>query len=57
LIARVKGGDIDPTELAVGTTEPIDGLEELKKLKVTVHEGVKKAFADILARVGQTIKD
>jgi CRISPR-associated protein Cst2 len=54
LVARVKGGDIDPTELAVGTAEPIDGLDELRKLKVPVHDGVKKAFTDILARAGKT---
>jgi CRISPR-associated protein Cst2 len=51
LVARVKGGDIDPKELAIGTAELIDGLEELKKLAVPVHDGVKKAFADILRRV------
>jgi CRISPR-associated protein Cst2 len=57
LVARVKGGDIDPKELAIGTAEPINGLDELNKLGVPVHDGVKKAFADILARVGQVIKD
>jgi CRISPR-associated protein Cst2 len=57
LVARVKGGDIDPTELAVGTAEPIDGLDELRKLKVPVHDGVKKTFSDILARVGKSTKD
>jgi CRISPR-associated protein Cst2 len=57
LVARVEGGDIDAAELAIGTTESIDELEELKKLGVRVHGGVKKAFADILARVGQTIND
>jgi CRISPR-associated protein Cst2 len=57
LLARVKGGDIDPKELTVGTAEPIDGVEELKGLKVVVHDGVKKAFADILTRVGKAIKD
>jgi CRISPR-associated protein Cst2 len=57
LVARVKGGDIDPTELTVGTAEPIDGLDELRKLKVPVHDGVKKAFSDILARVGKTTQD
>jgi CRISPR-associated protein Cst2 len=78
LVARVKGGDIDPKELSVGSQiwdfhrsngsagkekeEPeshhlIDGLEDLRKLGVPVHDGVKKAFADILARVRQAITD
>lgn len=57
LVARVKGGDILPKELAIGTAEPIDGLDELKKLDVPVYDGVKKAFSDILAQVGLTIKD
>jgi CRISPR-associated protein Cst2 len=57
LVARVKGGDISPSELAVGTAESIDGLEELKKLKVAVHDGVKKAFTAIISRVRETIKD
>jgi CRISPR-associated protein Cst2 len=57
LIARVKGGDIDPKELAVGTAEAIDGIGELRDLKVPVHDGVKKAFTDILTRVGKAIKD
>ncbi|HEY7425609.1 MAG TPA: type I-B CRISPR-associated protein Cas7/Cst2/DevR [Gemmataceae bacterium] len=57
LVARVKGGDILAKELAIGTAESIDGLEELKKLDVPVYDGVKKAFADILARVGRQIKD
>ena len=51
LIARVKGQDIDPKELVVGTAEPVEGLEVLKNLGVTVHDGVKAAFADLLARV------
>lgn len=57
LAARVKGGDIDPKELAVGTAASIDGLDQLHELGVTVHDGVKKAFTDILARVGKDIKD
>jgi CRISPR-associated protein Cst2 len=57
LVARVKGGDIDPTELVVGTTETIEGLKELRELKVSVFDGVKKAFTDILARVGKVIKN
>jgi CRISPR-associated protein Cst2 len=57
LVARVKGGDIDPAELAIGTAEPIDGLDELKAKKVAVHDGVKKAFADILGRVRDVIRD
>jgi CRISPR-associated protein Cst2 len=57
LVARVKGGDIDPTELVVGTTESIEGLKELRDLKVSVFDGVKKAFTDILARVGKVIKN
>ena len=57
LVARVKGGDIDAKELAVGTAESIDGLDGLRQLKVRVHDGVKKAFADLLVRVGETIND
>lgn len=57
LVARVKGGDIAAEELAVGTAEPVEGLDELKALGVPVHEGVKRAFADILGRVGQSISD
>ncbi|MBI4661754.1 MAG: type I-B CRISPR-associated protein Cas7/Cst2/DevR [Verrucomicrobia bacterium] len=57
LVARVKGGDVDPKELAVGTAESVDGVEELRKLGVAVHDGVKKAFADILARAGKDLKD
>jgi CRISPR-associated protein Cst2 len=57
LVKRVAGGDIDPKELAIGTCEDIEGLDELKKHNVKVHEGVKKAFADILARVGKDIQD
>ena len=58
LVARVKGGDLDPKEqLVIGTAEPIEGLKELKEFGVTVHDGVKKAFADILARVGKAIKN
>jgi CRISPR-associated protein Cst2 len=57
LVARVRGGDIDPTELVVGTAESIDGLGQLRELGVTVHDGVKKAFAGILTRVGKDITD
>lgn len=57
LVARVKGGDIDPNELIIGTTELIDDLEELRELGVSVHDGVKKAFADILSRVSGDIQD
>jgi len=59
LVARVKGGDIDPAELAIGAVDAIDGLDELKKLKVSVFDGVKKTFSDILDRVrkDKTIKD
>ena len=53
LVARVRGGDIDPKDLAIGTAEPIDGLNELEDLGVPVHQGVKRAFADILTRVKQ----
>jgi CRISPR-associated protein Cst2 len=57
LLARVKGGDLDPSELVVGTAEGIDGLKELKEFKVAVFDGVKKAFSEILARVAKKIKD
>jgi CRISPR-associated protein Cst2 len=59
LVARVKGGDVDPAELAVGAVDAIDGLDELRKLKVPVFDGVKKTFSDILDRVrkDKTIKD
>lgn len=56
LLDRVTGDDIDPKELVIGTAEQIDGLGQLRKLGVLVHDGVKKAFADILARVGKDIK-
>ena len=55
LLARVNGGDIDPTELVVGTAEPVAELEVLKAAGVAVHPGVKAAFADILARVKEVI--
>lgn len=57
LVARIKGGDIAAGELAVGSAEPIEGMEDLQKLGVPVHDGVKRAFADILSRVGQQISD
>jgi CRISPR-associated protein Cst2 len=57
LVARVRGGDIDPTELVVGTAEAIDGLKELKDFKVSVFDGVKKAFSEILTRVAKKLKD
>lgn len=57
LVARVKGGDIDPKELAIGTAESIDGLGQLREFGVPVHDGVKRAFADILGRVGKDIRD
>lgn len=57
LVARVRGGDIAAGELAVGTAEPVEGIAELKALGVPVYGGVKRAFADILARVGQQISD
>ncbi len=57
LVARVRGGDIDPKELVIGTSESIDGLGQLRELGVKVHDGVKKAFADILARVGRDIQE
>lgn len=54
LVARTKGGDIDPKDdyIAVGTAEKIDGLEELGALNVNVFSGVKKAFAAVLAQIG-----
>jgi len=57
LVARVRGGDIDPKELAVGTTEPVDGLEQLRELNVPVFDGVKKAVSDILKRLASTTND
>jgi CRISPR-associated protein Cst2 len=59
LVSRCSGAnpDISPNELAVGTSEDIEGIEQLKSLGVKVYPGVKAAFADILARVGETIKD
>lgn len=57
LLARVKGGDIDPKELVVGAAETIDGMAELRKLDVTVHEGVKRSFAEILNRVHKDVKN
>jgi len=57
LVGRVRGGDVEPDGLAVGTSVSIDGLKELRELGVKVHDGIKKAFADILARVAKTTKD
>jgi CRISPR-associated protein Cst2 len=56
LLKRVKGGDIDAKELVIGTAESVAGMEELKAAGAAVHQGVKAAFADILARVGVVIK-
>jgi CRISPR-associated protein Cst2 len=57
LVARVKGGDIEPVGLVVGTAEKVEGLDELKKLGVTIVDGVKKAFTDVLARIGKDVKN
>ncbi len=57
LVARVQGGDIDASELAIGTAEPVAGLEGLKALGIAVHAGVKKAFADILSRIEDHVFD
>ena len=57
LVARVKGGDIDPKDLVVGTAEKVDGWKDLEDLGVKVYPGVKSAFADILTRVAKVIKD
>jgi CRISPR-associated protein Cst2 len=57
LVARVRGGDIDPKELVVGTVENVDGLDKLRELNVSVFDGVKKAFANVLARVNKSVKD
>jgi CRISPR-associated protein Cst2 len=57
LLARVRGGDIEAKGLVVGTAEPISELTELRGLGVAVHDGVKKAFADILVQVGNAFKD
>jgi CRISPR-associated protein Cst2 len=57
LLDRVKGGDVAPGELAIGSAETIEGLKDLEKLGVKVYLGVKAAFADILARVAKDIKD
>lgn len=56
LVARVRGGDIDPSELAIGTAEPVTDIDELKALGAPIYTGVKAAFADILARIGSVIK-
>jgi CRISPR-associated protein Cst2 len=57
LVARVRGGDINASELVVGTAEGISGLNELKELKVSIFDGVKNAFSEILARVAKKIKE
>lgn len=52
LVSRVRGGDIDASELAVGTAESgIEQLGELRELGVKVHPGIKAAFADIIGRI------
>lgn len=58
LVSRVKGGDIAPEELVVGSAEDgIGGLKELAELGVIVSPGVKAAFSEILARVAKDVKD
>jgi CRISPR-associated protein Cst2 len=59
LVARTEGDhpDIDPKELVVGTSEKVDGLEKLRERGVKVYPGVKAAFADLLARIANDIKD
>jgi len=57
LLDRVRGGDITPNELIVGTAEPIAELPDLEKLGVKVYAGVKAAFADLLARVKKDVKE
>lgn len=52
LVNRVTGGDVGADEVIVGTAlDGIGGLDKLKQAKISVHKGVKAAFADLLARV------
>ena len=55
LAARVKGKDIDPNELVIGSVfSDIEGLKDLKDAGVTeghIHKGIKEAVADSIAQV------
>ncbi len=53
LAARVKGKDIDASDLVIGSVLPdVKGLKGLKDAGVEkVHDGIKEAVADILAQV------
>lgn len=54
LAARVKGKDIDPSELVIGSViADIEGLKELKESKVAIHEGIKAAVSTLLKQVRQ----
>ena len=55
LVKRVQGGDIEASELIVGTSAEIEGLKDLKDAGVEVHDGVKSAFADLIARVKKPV--
>lgn len=57
LVSRVKGGDIDPSELFIGTAEKIEGVSELKDLKASVYDGVKRAFGAVIARIRESNVD
>lgn len=52
LLARVRGGDIKPDELAVGCVlASVGGLPELEGLGVRAFRGVKAAFDQIVIQV------
>lgn len=53
LAARVKGKDIDASDLVIGSVLPdVKGLKDLKDAGVEkIHDGIKEAVADILAQV------
>lgn len=57
LVSRVKGGDIDPSELFIGTAEEIEGISDLKELNACVFDGVKKAFNAVIGRIRESIDD
>ncbi|MBM4043290.1 MAG: type I-B CRISPR-associated protein Cas7/Cst2/DevR [Planctomycetes bacterium] len=58
LVARLQGEtkDIDPAELIVGSVLPnLDGLDELQKLKVKPHPGIKAAVAQAIALLRKSL--
>jgi CRISPR-associated protein Cst2 len=59
LLDRVKGGDIDPTELVIGSV--VQGAEAMKELKeagvVGIYDGIKGAVSSVVERVKANLAD